>query len=139
MGEDHSLCPGVLDNVLMEIIVPWLLEDRDNSIRDVLGWIGMFDGGEQMSTWTDRFIVFVDQHVQSPEELSPIRSRLVSGVWSGSYANKLELVLGRVETLGAVTSNSAVVTWTKQLGVGLHKQIQDARLEEANREAGYRA
>lgn len=131
--------PGVLDSVPTQIMIPWLLEDRDSRIQEVLDWIRMFDGSERNATWSDEFIAFVDQHVKSPDELNPIRSRLVAGVWSGSWANKLELELDRVEQLGAFTSNTSVRIWATRLSDSLRRQIRDAQRDEANREAGYRA
>ncbi len=115
--------PGVLDRVPTRIMIPWLLEDRDIRIQEVLEWIRMFDGGERKTTWSDESTAFVDQHVQSPDELDPIRHRLVTGVWSGSYAYKLELELDRVEQLGAMTPNPFAKAWSTKLSASLRNKF----------------
>ncbi len=131
--------PGVLDCIPSQIMVPWMLEDRDNRIREVMGWIKLFDGGERSAEWSHEFLQFVEKHVRAPGDLEPIRSRLVSGVWSGSWTNKLRLQHERIEELRRLTGNLSVKAWSAQLGQSLSRQIREAEREEANREAGYRA
>ncbi|MEM6890846.1 MAG: hypothetical protein AAF636_22325 [Pseudomonadota bacterium] len=131
--------PGVLDSIPSQIMVPWMLEDRENRIREVTGWIKLFEGCERSAEWSHEFLEFVGQYVQAPGDLDPIRSRLVTGVWSGSWANKLHLQHERVEELRRLTGNTSVKAWAARLSQSLVRQIREAEREEANREAGYRA
>ena len=131
--------PGLLDNIPTQIIIPWLLEDRDNRIQEILQWIRMFDNNKKDIIWSDDFIAFTNQYVKNPDELDPIRGRLVSGFWSASYADKLKLEIDHIEKLKLATSNTVVRDWATGLNNLLRKQIRIEQRKEANREAGYRA
>ena len=134
----NSSKPGVLYRVPQEVMIPWLLEDRENRIGEVLEWIRLFDFDSVGSnaSWSSDFISLVDNYVKESEELRPVYFRFTNGdMISGHYSNKLKIDRDHFEQLAEMTSNPSVKTWAASIIDSLRKEIQETQREEANREA----
>ena len=134
----NSSKPGVLYRVPQEVMIPWLLEDRENRIGEVLEWIRLFDFDfvGSNASWSNDFIFFVDNYVKESEELMPIYFRLMNGdIISGHYSKKLEIDRDHFEQLAEMTSNPSVKEWVVSIINELEKEIQETQREEANRDA----
>lgn len=132
----YSSKPGVLYRVPQEVMIPWLLEDRENRIGEVLEWIRLFDSVGSNASWSDDFISFADNYVKESEELRPVYFRLMNGdIISGHYSKKLEIDRDHFEQLAEKTSNPSVKTWAASIINSLRGEIQETQREEANREA----
>ena len=132
----YSSKPGVLYRVPQEVMIPWLLEDRENRIGEVLEWIRLFDSVGSNASWSDDFISFVDNYVKESEELRLVYFRLMNGdIISGHYSKKLEIDRDHLEQLAEMTSNPSVKKWAASIINSLREEIQETQREEANREA----
>ena len=134
----NSSKPGVLYRVPQEVMIPWLLEDRENRIGEVLEWIRLFDFDSVGSnaSWSNDFISFVDNYVKESEELRPVYFRLMNGgIISGHYSKKLKIDRDHFEQLAEMTSNLSVKKWAASIINSLREEIQETQREEANREA----
>lgn len=134
----NSSKPGVLYRVPKEVMIPWLLKDRENRIGEVLEWIRLFDFDSVGSnaSWSSDFISFVDNYVKESEELRPIYFRLMNGdMISGHYSNKLKIDRDHLEQLAEMTLNPSVKKWAASIINSLREEIQETQREEANREA----
>lgn len=134
----NSSKPGVLYRVPQEVMIPWLLEDRENRIGEVLEWIRLFDFDSVGSnaSWSNDFISFVDNYVKESDELRPVYFRFTNGdMISGHYSNKLKIDRDHFEQLAEMTSNPSVKKWAASIINALEKEIQETQREEANREA----
>lgn len=132
---------GILADIPHEIVLPWMLEDKDKRIHVVLEWMPVLSSkeGENTSGWSDHFLRFAEQYVDHENQLRVVYERLASGVWSGPYASRLEWELERVEALLSLVRNPAVRSWASRLANGIRIEIPKARLDEDNRSASYRA
>lgn len=130
---------GVLDLIPMNIVEPWMLEDRKDRLRIVLEWINIFENNEVNGNWDSKFLSFIEKHVRDTEEMNPIASRLTAGSWIGSYTSKLNPILEQIEKLRKLINNPAVNRWTTQMRQSLVRSIEIAQREDENRDAGYRA
>jgi len=131
--------PGVLNDIPQDIYIPWMLEDKEGHMPFILDWVQLFTGAKGERSWTPDFVSFVDAHVDRPERLNVLRSRLTTGTWVGSFANKLEGELNLVLELRELSKNQHVQRWIDQTVSGMEQQIIDERIKDANLEASYRA
>ncbi len=130
---------GVLDNMPIEIVESWMLEDRANRLPTVLGWINILNGSGENATWDPEFVSFIEDHVRSVEEMSSIRLRLSTGAWVGSFSSKLEPQLQRIEKLGKMVDNPEVRRWVASERQSLLLEFEWARRQDENRNAGFKA
>lgn len=137
VGEPSN--PGVLNDVPAEIYVPWMLQDKEERMPLILDWIQLFVGGKNDRQWNSDFVSFVDTHVDFPERLNTLRSRLTTGVWLGSYANKLEAERDQLLQLREASSNFNVHRWIDRTVSQMQQQIVEEKRQEANRDASYKA
>lgn len=137
IGDPSS--PGVLNDIPVEIYVPWMLADKEGRIPFILGWIQLFVGAKSGRNWSPSFVSFTDAHVDRPERLDTLRSRLTTGVWSGSYANKLETERDLLLGLRGISRNPHVHQWINRMTSRMEQQIKEEHRRDANREASYRA
>ena len=131
--------PGVLNDIPPEIYVPWMLENKDERLGFILSWMALIEKVDEKRQWINSFVAFIDAHVDSIDQLSPIVSRLTTGSWMGSYANKLETERELLLELKELSQNSYVVRWINNTMQSMERQIEDERRRDANREATYRA
>lgn len=131
--------PGVFNDIPAEIYVPWMLADKEERITFILDWLQLFIGGENDKQWNPDFVSFVDTHVDRPDRLNNLRSRLTSGVWWGSFANKLEAECNQLVQLRRLSKNPHVHRWIDRTVSQMEQQIVEERRQDANREASYRA
>ena len=138
-----SGCPAsVISNVNdvpAEIYVSWMLKDKEERMPFILDWLQLFAGEENNQQWNTDFVSFVDAHTDCPERLNTLRSRLITGSWWGSFANKLGAVRDQLLKLREASSNFNVHRWIDQIVSQMEQQIIDERRLDANREASYRA
>jgi len=111
-------------------------QDFDTWTNKVIDWLGLFDDKGQ---WSTSFVNFIEQHVDDPQQLDIISTRLTTGMSVGSYANKLEREKDRLQILYDRCFNPMVKSWVRSYLVGLETRIQSERLRDENREASYRA
>ncbi len=137
VGEPSA--PGVLNEIPAEIYVPWMLVNKEERIQFILDWIQLFDGKEDARNWNPAFVSFVDAHVDRAERMNVISSRLTTGAWWGSYANKLETERDLLLQLRDLSKNLHVHRWIDRTTSRMEQQITDERRRDANREASYRA
>lgn len=135
----HPSSPGVLNSVPQDIYVPWMLEDKEGRMPFVLNWIQLFSQTDNERSWAPEFVTFIDAHVDHPENLRVLSSRLETGSWVGSFANKLESEREQLLQLRELSNNSGVHLWIDQAKSRMEQQIADERRQDANREASYRA
>lgn len=137
VGEPSA--PGVLNDIPAEIYVPWMLEEKEERMPFILDWLQLFVGEKNDRQWNAEFVSFVDAHVDRPERLDTLRSRLTTGMWCGSFANKLEAERDQLLQLREASSNSNVHRWIDRTVSQMEQQIVEERRRDANREASYRA
>lgn len=137
VGEPSN--PGVLNEMPPEIYVPWMLSNKSERMPFILGWLQLFGGAEKDRRWNPDFVVFADAHVDRPERLDALRSRLTTGVWWGSFANKLEAECDQLLQLRELSKNPHVHRWVDRTVSEMEQQIKEERRRDANREASYRA
>lgn len=131
--------PGVFNDIPPDIYVPWMLENKEERMPFILDWIQLFDGAKNARNWNPDFVAFADAHVDRPEQLDALRSRLTTGVWSGSFASKLEAERDQLLQLRGLSSNPHVHRWIDRTTSRMEQQITEERRRDANREASYRA
>jgi len=131
--------PGVFNDIPAEIYLPWMLENKEERMPFILDWIQLFDGAKDARNWNSAFVSFVDAHVDRAERLNALRSRLTSGMWWGSYANKLEYERDLLAQLRELSRNPNVHRWIDKMTSQMDQNIADERRRDANREASYRA
>lgn len=137
VGEPSN--PGVLNDIPPNIYVPWMLENKAERMPFILDWLQLFVGAKSDRQWNPDFVSFVDAHVERPERLDALRFRLTTGMWWGSFANKLEVERDQLQQLRELSKNSHVHRWIDRTTSGMEQQIRDERRRDANREASYRA
>jgi bacterioferritin (cytochrome b1) len=137
VGEPSN--PGVLNDVPAEIYVPWMLQDKEERMPFILDWLQLFVGGKNDRQWNADFVSFVDAHVDCPERLNTLRSRLTTGSWWGSFSNKLEAERDQLIQLREASSNFNAHRWIDRTVSQMEQQIVEERRQEANREASYKA
>lgn len=130
---------GVLNNVPAEIYVPWMLQDKEERMPFIMDWLQLFVEGENDRQWSADFVSFVDVHVDCPERLNMLRSRLTNGSWWGSFSCKLEAERDQLLQLRKASSNFNVHRWIDRTVSQMEQQIVEERRQEANREASYKA
>ena len=131
--------PGVLNDIPPEIYVSWMLENKEERMPFILDWLQLFVGEKNDRQWNADFVSFVDTHVDRPERLNALRSRLTTGSWWGSFANKLEAERDQLLQLREASSSSNVHRWIDRTVSEMEQQIVEERRQDANREASYRA
>ena len=137
MGEPSN--PGVLNDVPAEIYVPWMLQDKEERMPFILDWLQLFVGEKNDRQWNADFVSFVEAHVDRPERLNALGSRLTTGLWWGSFANKLEAERDQLLLLREASSNLNVHRWIDRTVSRMEQKIIEERKQDANREASYRA
>lgn len=137
IGEPSN--PGVLNDVPPEIYVPWMFENKEERMPFILDWIQLFDGAKTARNWNPAFVSFADAHVDRPERLDTLSSRLTTGMWAGSFASKLEAERDLLVELRGLSRNPHVHRWIDRTTSGMGQQITEERRRDANREASYRA
>lgn len=137
VGEPSA--PGVLNDIPAEIYVPWMLENKEERMPFILDWIRLFDGAKDARNWNSAFVSFVDAHVDRAERLNALRSRLTTGMWWGSYSNKLAYERDLLLQLRELSRNPNVHRWIDKMTSQMDQNIADERRRDANREASYRA
>lgn len=131
--------PGVLNSIPQDIYIPWMLEDKEGRIPFILGWIQLFIKVDDERNWDPCFVEFVDSHVDRPDRLDVLCTRLTTGSWVGSYANKLESERDQLLQLRAMSKNTYVHRWVDQIVSRIGQQIIEEQRRDGNREAYYRA
>ena len=131
--------PGVLSDVPAEIYVPWMLLDKEERMPFMIDWLQLFVGGDNDRQWNADFVSFVDAHVDRPERLNGLRSRLITGSWWGSFSSKLEAERDQLLQLREASSNFNVHRWIDRTVSQMEQHIVEERRQEANREASYKA
>lgn len=131
--------PGVLNDIPADIYVPWMLEEKEERMPFILDWIQLFVDDKDDRQWNADFVSFIDTHVDCPERLNALRSRLITGMWYGSFSNKLEAERDQLLKLREASSNSKVHRWIDRTVLHMEQQIVEERRQDANREASYRA
>lgn len=137
VGEPSN--PGVFNDIPPEIYVPWMLENKEERIAFILGWIQLFDGTKNARNWNPAFVSFIDNHVDRSEKLDGLRSRLTTGGWVGSFANKLEAERDQLLQLRGLLKNPRVHQWIDNTVSWMEQLIRDERRRDENRKASYRA
>jgi|SRR5690554_259710 len=137
VGEPSA--PGVLNYIPAEIYVPWMLEEKEERIPFILDWIQLFVEEKNDRHWDADFVSFIDAHVDRPERLNTLRSRLTTGVWWGSFSNKLEAERDILLQLRDLCRNPHVHRWVNRTVLQMEQQIVEERRQDANREASYKA
>jgi len=137
VGEPSA--PGVLNDIPAEIYVPWMLKEKEERMPFILDWLQLFIEDKNDRQWNADFISFIDAYVDRPERLDTLRPRLTTGMWWGSFANKLEAECDHLLRLREASKNSNVHRWIDRTMSQMEQQIVEERKREANREASYRA
>ncbi|MGB3471187.1 MAG: hypothetical protein WBA51_10225, partial [Erythrobacter sp.] len=130
---------GVLSNLPVEIYVPWMLDDKQNRLKFILSWIGLFDGREDSRSWAPKFIDFINTYIDAVDQLDPIHSRLTTGGWIGSYSSMLEEQREHLKQLEDVSGNVYVKQWVYKTLTQMDRSIADQRRRDANFDATNRA
>lgn len=137
-GMGNPAGAGVLNDIPMEISVAWMLEDKKERLPLVLEWIELFSGGEENSEWSANFVDFTNQHIDDLDTLDAVTSRITTGTWWGSYANKLESERARLLQLKDVSSNPLVHRWVDKTVSRFDNAIVAERRRDANRDADFK-
>jgi hypothetical protein len=137
LGEPSK--PGVLNDVPAEIYVPWMLQDREERMHFIVDWLQLFVGGDNDRQWNADFVSFVDAHVDRPERLNPLLSRLTTGLSCGSFSDKLKAERDHLLRLRELSSNLCVHRWIDRTVSQMEQQIVEERRQEENREAWFKA
>ncbi|MGE6170870.1 hypothetical protein ACLHZW_16645 [Aeromonas media] len=136
VGEPSN--PGVFSDIPSEIYVPWMLENKAERMPFILGWLQLFVGAQNERQWNADFVSFIDTHVDLPERLDALRSRLITGTWIGSFTNKLETERNILLQLQNVSRNPHVYRWIERTVSKMEQQIVEEKRQDANREASYK-
>ncbi len=129
---------GVLNDIPMEISVAWMLDGKKERLPFMLEWIELFSGSKENSEWSANFVDFIDQHIDDLDALDSVTSRITSGTWMGSYANKLETERARLLQLKGVSSNPLVHRWVDKTVSRFENAIVAQRKRDANRDADFK-
>ncbi|MCZ4368123.1 hypothetical protein [Sulfitobacter dubius] len=129
---------GVLNDMPMEIIVAWMLDEKKERLPLVLEWIELFPGDEENSEWSANFVDFTDQYIDDLDALDAVTSRITSGSWWGSYTNKIETERARLIQLKDVSSNPLVHRWVDKTVSRFDNSIVAERRRDANRDADFK-
>lgn len=138
-GVGDPSAPGVFNDIPAEIYVPWMIENKEERMPFILNWIRLFDGTTNSRNWNQAFVSFIDDHVENAERLNALGSRLTTGMWWGSYADKLEAERDLLLQLREISRNPNVRRWIDRTTSQMEQNITDERRRDANREASYRA
>lgn len=131
--------PGVLNDIPQEIYVPWMLENKDVRLPFILDWIQLFTEADSKRHWAPDFVSFIDAHLDRAERLDVLHSRLTTGGWVGSFADKLKAERDQLLQLLELSTNLHVHRWIDRVVSQMEQQITNERRQDANREASYRA
>ena len=137
LGEPSN--PGVLNDVPAEIYVPWMLQNKEERMPFIIDCLQLFVGGENDRQWNADFVSFVDTHVDRPERLNALRSRLSTSSWWRSFCNKLEAERDKLLQLRVASSNFNVHRWIDRTVSQMEQQVVEERRQEANWEASHKA
>lgn len=129
---------GVLNDIPLEISVAWMLEDKTERLPFILQWVELFSGDKEDREWSATFVDFTNQHIDNLEALDAVTSRLTTGAWWGSYANKLESERERLLQLKELSSNPLVRHWVDKSVSRFDNAIVAERRRDANRDADFR-
>lgn len=129
---------GVLNDIPMEISVAWMLEDKKERLPFILEWIELFSGDKENREWSANFIDFSNQHIDDLDALDAVTSRITTGTWWGSYANKLESERERLVQLKEVSTNPLVHRWVDRTVARFDNAIVVERRRDANRNADFK-
>jgi hypothetical protein len=127
--------PGVLNDIPPKIYVPWMLENKSERMPFILGWIQLFVGPEDSREWSIDFVSLINAYISLPQELDALCSRLVTGMWFGSFANKLEAERDLLLQLQDRSRNPHVQRWISRTVSRMDQEIVEERRQDANREA----
>ena len=139
-GNGNLASAGVLNDVPIDIRVSCMLKDKSDRLPFILKWIELFTGEEDHREWSQSFINFTDQYIDidDADDLNIITSRLISGIWRGSYANKLEREREQLIKLKEISSNPIVRSWVDRVVSRFNSAIVAERRQDANRDAKLR-
>lgn len=129
---------GVLNDVPIEISVAWMLENKKERLPFMLEWIELFSGEEDSGEWSAKFVDFTNEHIDDTSALDAVTSRMTSGTWWGSYANKLEGERERLVKLKEASSNPLVQRWVDKTVARFDQAIVVERRRDANRDADFK-
>lgn len=133
-GDSYSL----LGFIPKEIYLPWVLEKKEKRLNKILDWIKLFERDGEEKRWNKDLILLVNEHIDHPSQMNVIGFRLKYGSWSGSYANRLEQVIDKLQEFGELTNNPIVGPWIASCCDDLQCEIKDERHKDENIEASYR-
>lgn len=131
--------PSVLNDIPKEIYVSWMLENKEARLPFILDWIQLFTEADSKRYWAPDFVSLIDTHLDCAERLDVLRSRLTTGVWVGSFADKLVAERDQLIQLLGLSTNMHVHRWIHRAVSQMEQQIINERRQDANREAFYRA
>lgn len=131
--------PGVLNDIPQEIYVPWMLENKEVRLPFILDWIQLFTEADSKRHWAPDFVSFIDAYLDRAERLDALHSRLTTGVWVGSFADKLKAERDQLLQLLELSTNLHVHRWIHRAVSQMEQKITNERRQDANREASYRA
>lgn len=131
--------PGILNDVPAEIYVTWMLQNKEERMSFILEWLQIFSISDNGRQWNPDFVSFIDGHVDRPERLNTLLSRLTNGFREGSYSNKLKAERDQLLQLKQASSNLNVHRWIDQAAMQIENLIPEQRRQEANIEASHRA
>lgn len=137
-GIGNPTSAGVLNDVPLDISVAWMLEDKTERLPFILQWIELFVGEGDACTWFEIFIEFVDEHLGEISAMDAVTSRLTTGSWMGSYANKLEKEKERLLQLKHLTSSPLVQHWVEKTVSRFDQAVLEERRRDANRDADFK-
>ncbi|MBC7204526.1 MAG: hypothetical protein H5U29_13635, partial [Pusillimonas sp.] len=122
-----------------EIYIQWMLESKDVRLPFIFDWIQLFTKVDGKRYWAPNFVLFIDAHLDRAERLDVLRTRLTTGAWTGSFAEKLEAERDQLLQLHDLSRNPLVHQWIHRAVSRMEQQIKEERRQEANRQASYRA
>ena len=137
-GIENPSSAGVLNDVPLEISVAWMLKEKKKRLPFILQWIELFVGEKESREWSATFVDFIDQHIDDMDVLDAVTSRLTTGIWWGSYANKLESERERLLHLKELSSNPLVRHWVDKTVFRFDRAIVAERRRDANRDADFK-
>ena len=133
----NSTGGGVLDEIPEEIYIPWVMEDKDKRMEAVISWMQVFEGAEDIPTWSPKFVEFIDTFVDNPKHLESLFSRITSGSWTGNYSDLLETRRNQLSSLYDLSNNPYVKQWLNQRIANMKHDITTQRRHDANLKASY--